>query len=343
MSTHRNDPGSNRTRQLFKGVQRLFAPEQRTFVFAPSHTVELGQRIAQALGIELARSEEREYENGEHKMRPLDDVRGKHAVVVQSLCGDEQASSNDKLCRLLFFIGALKDAGAESVTACMPYFAYARKDRRTKSRDPVTTRYIAAMFEAVGTDRVMVLDIHNESSFDNAFRCESLRIDATTTFAEEYASRADISNLIIASPDIGGVKRAQGLRDLLSQKLGRPVEFGFMEKRRSSGVVSGDTFIGPVSGRDVVIYDDMISTGTTVLRAAAAARRAGARRVDVIATHAAFTPEVTKLFEPDGVDRVFVSDSIALRPPFTALQGQALHVIDIAPLLARAIRDIAVM
>lgn len=342
MSTHPNDPGSgsSRTRQLFKGVQRLFSPEQSTLIFAPSHTLALGQRIAQALGVELARSEEREYENGEHKMRPLEEVRGKHAVVVQSLCGDEQASTNDKLCRLLFFAGALKDAGALSITACLPYLAYARKDRRTKSRDPVTTRYIAAMCEAVGIDRVMALDVHNEASFDNAFRCEALRIDATTTFAEDYARRADISNIIVASPDIGGVKRAQGLRDLFGEKLGRPVEFGFMEKRRSGGVVSGDTFIGQVEGRDVVIYDDMIATGTTVLRAAAAARRAGARRVDVIATHAAFTDEVAKLFEPGGVDNIYVSDSIALRPPFTALEGRSLHVIGIAPLLARAIRDL---
>lgn len=342
MSTHKDDPGSRtgRTRTLLKGVQRLFVPEPSTLVFAPSHTAELGLRVAQALGMELARSEEREYENGEHKMRPLDDVRGKHAVVVQSLCGDEQASTNDKLCRLLFFIATLKDAGAVSVTACIPYLAYARKDRRTKSRDPVTTRYIATMFEAVGVDRVMVLDVHNESAFDNAFRCESVRIDATTTFGEEYARRADISNVVVASPDIGGVKRAEGLRDLFGEKLGRPVEFAFMEKRRSGGVVSGDTFTGTVSGRDVVIYDDMIATGTTVLRAIAAARRAGARRVDVIATHAAFTPEVAQLFEPGGVDAVYVSDSIPLSRAFTARQGGSLHVIGIAPLLARAIRDL---
>jgi ribose-phosphate pyrophosphokinase len=343
MSTHPDDPGSrtSRTRGLFKGVQKLFAREDSTLLFAPSHTADLGRRVAQALGMELARSEEREYENGEHKMRPLDEVRSKHAVVVQSLCGDEQASTHDKLCRLLFFIGALKDAGALSVTACTPYLAYARKDRRTKSRDPVTTRYIAAMFEAVGVDRVMVLDVHNESSFDNAFRCQSVRIDATTTFAEEYARVADISNVIVASPDIGGVKRAQGLRDLFGKKLGKAVDFAFMEKRRSGGVVSGDTLTGPVSGRDVVIYDDMIATGTTVLRATAAARHAGARRVDIIATHAAFTPDVAKLFEPGGADSVFVSDSIALRPPFTSLHGRSLHVVSIAPLLARAIRDLA--
>lgn len=111
-------------------------------------------------------------------MRLLVEVRGADVYVVQSLCGDAHASANDKLCRLLFFAGALKDAGARRVTACLPYLAYARKDRRTQERDPVTTRYVAALFEAVGIDRVIVLDVHNEVAFDNALRCPTLRLES---------------------------------------------------------------------------------------------------------------------------------------------------------------------
>lgn len=312
-------------------------------IFAPSHSSPLGQRLAQALGTTLARSEEREYENGEHKMRPLDPVRGRDTVVVQSLCGDTQASTNDKLCRLLFFVGALKDAGARSITACIPYLAYARKDRRTKPTDPVTNRYIATMLEAVGITRVMVLDVHNEAALDNAYRCETIRVDATATFAEAYLARHDdLSGLVVASPDIGGVKRAQGLRELLAKRRGASIDFAFMEKRRVAGVVSGDIFSGDVAGRPVVIFDDMIATGTTVRRAATAARAAGAVRVDVIVTHGAFTPEASELFDSGCVDSVYVSDSIALPTGFERYLGGSLHVIGIAPLLAGAIAELHV-
>jgi hypothetical protein len=141
-------------------------------------------------------------------MRPLQDVRGQDVFVVQALCGDAHASANDKLCRLLFFIATLKDAGAARVTACLPYLAYARKDRRTQLRDPVTTRYVAALFDAVNADRVVVLDVHNEAAFDNAFRCETIRVEAAEIFAEYLAKRAEASRIVVASPDIGGVKRA---------------------------------------------------------------------------------------------------------------------------------------
>src|SRR5690606_10643526 len=122
----------------------------RVRVFAPQSSASLASAIAQELGVALATSEEREFDGGEHKMRPLRDVRGCDVYVVHSLFGEVDASANDKLCRLLFFIGALRDAGAARVTACIPYLCYARKDRRTQPHDPVTTRYVAAMFEAAG-------------------------------------------------------------------------------------------------------------------------------------------------------------------------------------------------
>lgn len=331
---------STKTQRLFRGVQKLFSSHESRLIFAPSHSSGFARQVAEALGGDLAKSEEREYERGEHKMRPAQDVRDRDVFVIESLCGDDGASVNDKLCRLLFFIGALKDAGAARVTACLPYLAYARKDRRTQPFDPVITRYLAALFEAVRVDRVMALDVHNESAFDNAFRCETIRIDATGTFADYYTQTGDRSKLVVASPDAGGFKRAQVLRDIFANKLGRQVDFAFMEKRRASGVVSGDTFTGTVADRDVVIFDDMIASGTTLLRATAAAKRAGARRVDVIATHAAFSPEAAKLFEPGGPDAVIVSDSVPLPPSFTPWLSRSLHVVRIAPLIAGAIRQL---
>jgi ribose-phosphate pyrophosphokinase len=138
---------------------------------------ELAESVAARLEVSLAPHEEREYEDGEHKTRPLLNVRGNDAFVLHSLHGDDAQSGNDKLCRLLFFCGALKDAGAAQVTAVAPYLCYARKDRRTKPNDPIITRYVAAMFEAMGVDRLITVEVHNVAAFENAFRRPTWHIE----------------------------------------------------------------------------------------------------------------------------------------------------------------------
>jgi ribose-phosphate pyrophosphokinase len=310
-------------------------------LFAPKASSTLGTRVAEALGTPLSLSEEREFEGGEHKMRPLVDVCGEDVYVVQSLCGDDSASANDKLCRLLFFIGALKDAGAERVTAITPYLAYARKDRRTQPGDPVTTRYVAALMEAVGVDRVITMEIHNEAAFDNAFRCHTIRLEAADVFVADIARLVGDQPLVVMSPDIGGIKRAQRLRECLIRNLTREIEHAFMEKRRARGVVSGDTVVGNLSERAVVIYDDLIATGSTILRACRAAREAGAKAVYVAAAHAAFAPAATQLFDSRAADCVLVTDSVVPRPEFSRWIGSGLRVCSIAPLVARTIQELA--
>ena len=160
----------------------------RLRLFALHATAELGNDVAAALGQPLAAHEERDFEDGEHKTRPLDGVAGCDVYVVQSLHGGPAESASDKLVRLLFFIGALKDAGAARVTAVTPYLAYARKDRRTKPNDPVTTRYVAQMFEAVGADLIVTLDVHNPAAFENAFRIRTVALTAAPLFVD-YAKK----------------------------------------------------------------------------------------------------------------------------------------------------------
>ena len=200
-------------------------------------------------------------------------MNGADVYVVQSLHGGPQQSTNDKLCRLLFFIGALKDAGAARVTAVTPYLCYARKDRRTKPNDPVTTRYIAGMFESVGTDCVVTLEVHNPVAFENAFHCRTIALTGTPLFVDYVKTLAD-EKLSVISPDAGGMKRAELLREALEAALLRPVGKGLAEKHRSAGVVSGDLFVGDVAGTTALIVDDLISTGNTLLRAARSARKA---------------------------------------------------------------------
>ena len=228
----------------------------KLFVLKSSRT--FGEKVSLQLAVEPSPHEEREFEDGEHKARPLTSVRGKDVFVIQSLYADDQQSGNDKLCRLLFFIGALKDAAAARVTAVVPYLAYARKDRKTKPRDPVTTRYVAALFEAVGTDAMVTLDVHNLAAFQNAFRCQTEHLESHTLFVEHFAPILRDTDVVVVSPDAGGIKRAEQLRQLLSRVLGKPVGAAFAEKYRSLGVVSGDMVVGDVKGKSALIIDDLI-------------------------------------------------------------------------------------
>lgn len=309
----------------------------RLRLFALHATAELGGAVARAMGCDLAAHEEREFEDGEHKIRPLDSVGGADVYVIQSLHGGPAESANDKLCRLLFFIGALKDAGAAKVTAVVPYLCYARKDRRTKPNDPVTTRYIAGMFEAVGTDCVVTLEVHNPAAFENAFRCRTVALTGTPLFVD-YAQRFRDEALAVVSPDTGGVKRAELFREALEGGFGRPIGKAFVEKHRSAGVVSGDLFVGDVAGATALVIDDLISSGGTLLRAANAARKAGARRVLALVTHGLFMQGAAEALADPAIELLVVTDTVpAFRLPAGAARDK-LVVLPAAPLLAETVR-----
>jgi ribose-phosphate pyrophosphokinase len=296
------------------------------------------ERVAAKLGVRPAQHEERDFEWGQHKARPLESVRGKDVYVVQSLHGDLEQSVNDKLCRLLFFLGALRDAAAGRITAVVPFLCYARKERKTKPRDPVTTRYVAALFEAVGVDCVVTLDVHDLAAFQNAFRCRTEHLDARGPFARWVAAELRDRDLVVASPDVGGIKRAESMRQALERVLGRPLPAAFVEKRRSEDVVSGEALVGDVSGRSVLLVDDMISRGTTLARAAEACRKGGAREVIAMAAHGAFVTEASRVLAAAPLDRIAVLDHI---PPFALdreLVAARLTVLDGAGLVAEAIR-----
>ncbi|BAU49518.1 ribose-phosphate pyrophosphokinase [Sulfurifustis variabilis] len=307
-------------------------------LFALEASRAFGEAVAHALGVALARHEERRFEDGEHKVRPLESVRERDVYVVHSLYADAAASGNDKLIRLLFFLGALRDAGAARVTAVLPYLAYMRKDAKTQPRDPVTTRYVAALFEAVHVDRVVALDVHNLAAFQNAFRIRTEHLEAAPLFARHFiaALPAD-APLVVVSPDIGGMKRAERFRQLLGARLGRELGLAFMEKARAKGVMTGGRLAGEVGGAIALVIDDMISTGGTLAHAARVCRERGATAVYAIATHGLFTGAANETLAAPEIDRVVVTDSV---PPFrvtgAALRGK-LDVIPLAGYLAEAI------
>jgi ribose-phosphate pyrophosphokinase len=309
-------------------------------VFALNASREFGVQVCRNLGVPLCAHEEREFEDYEHKARPLVDVRAKDVFVIQSLHADDMQSANDKLVRLLFFIGTLKDAAAARVTAIVPYLCYARKDRKTQPYDPVTTQYVARMFEAVGADCVVTLDVHNLAAFQNAFRCRTEHIEANALFVNYFAPSLDNEEIIVISPDAGGIKRAERFRQTLSAALQRPIGAGFAEKYRAKGIVTGEMVIGDIEGKIAIIIDDLISTGGTIARVAKVCRDRGAKKVFAVATHGVFVGSANAVLADDALDETIVTNSI---PPFRVTNDIArkkLLVIDCAPMFADAIRMI---
>lgn len=297
--------------------------------------------VAAHLRLSLSEHEEREFEDGEHKARPLENVRNQDVYVIHSLYGDATQSVNDKLCRLLFFISALKDASAKKVTAVIPYLCYARKDRRTKARDPVTTRYVARLLQAAGADGIVTMDVHNLQAFQNAFSIPAENLDARKLFAAHLAPLFNQEEAVIMSPDFGGVKRAGQFLETLQTVLHKELPFALMEKYRSSGQVWGERMAGDVRGKTVVILDDLISTGGTIARAAAACEKAGAGSVIALATHGLFTGQPDETLGQPALQKIIVTNTV---PPFRLEHAglkEKLTVLDVTPVFAEAIKRIA--
>jgi ribose-phosphate pyrophosphokinase len=302
-------------------------------------------RLAPALAAELDESlaahEDRGFEDGEHKLRPLVDPRGADAYVIAGLHGGPQDSPHDKLFRLLLFVATLREHGAARVTAVVPYLAYARKDRRTKPFDPVTLRYVAQLFEAVGLAQLIVLEVHNVAAFQNAFRCTTLHLEAHRAFDPVVSELAGDGALAVASPDPGGVKRAQLWRESLAERLARPVGFAMVDKRRTGGLVSSANLVaGDIGGMTVLLLDDLIASGDTMKRAAQALRHAGAREVIACAAHGLFIEPAADVLADAAISQVLVTDSVPpFRLPATGAVSRKLRIVAAAPLFAQAIRE----
>ncbi|WP_025662337.1 ribose-phosphate diphosphokinase [Rhizobium sp. IBUN] len=308
---------------------RLFALQEASY---------LGKAIASQRGIVLDPLEERHFNDGEHKARPLISVRGEDVYVIQCLGGDKTASVNDRLCKLLFFVATCKENGASQVSVITPYLAYSRKDRQTKARDPVTLKYVAQLFEAMGAARIVTVEVHNPAAFQNAFRCASINLTAFDLFYADIKRLLDNDSVVILSPDAGGIKRAQLLRESFERFWHQPVGLAMMEKRRSQDIVSGDLFAGNVVDKSVIIVDDLIATGTTIQKAARAALAQGAKKVIAVAAHGCFGDGAHVLFDDPAVDHILVTDSLSQASIQYAMHPEKLTICPLAPRLGELIR-----
>lgn len=308
-------------------------------IFALQTSQSFGEKVAMALDMSLSDHEERDFEDGEHKIRPLESVRDQDIYVIHSLYADQQESVNDKLVKLLFFTATLKDAGAKRITALVPYLCYARKDRKTKARDPLSLKYVASLFESMRLDRLVTIDVHNLQAFQNAFRCHTEHLEAQNLFMGHIKNMLNEEDeIVVMSPDIGGVKRAEQFRGKLATVFSKHVGFAFMEKMRSKDIVSGEMVVGSVKGKSVIILDDLISSGTTMARAAAACERLGATNVYALATHGAFISGANQALNEKAIKKVIVTNTIPPGRLEERLAKRKLEVLDVTPFFAETIR-----
>jgi ribose-phosphate pyrophosphokinase len=309
----------------------------RVFALEPGRG--FAERVAAALGVDRDPVEERVFEDGEVKIRALVNVRGADAVVVQSLDGGPAGAAHDRLLRVMFLIGSLKDAGARRVVGVFPYLAYARKDRRTKPQDPLSLRYLAQMLEAVGLDAVMALEVHDLPAFENAFRIPSIPLDTRRLFLDRARELVGSRPLVVVSPDPGGIKRAQLFAEMLEAKGAASRGLAVVEKRRTGGVVSGEMVVGEVKGATPLIVDDLTSSGGTLARSATALVEAGADPPLVAVAHGVFNDEAKAKLAAAPIERLLVTDSVD-PPRLTADDLPVLECVGCAELVAEAIRRV---
>jgi len=308
-------------------------------LFALEAVHDLGAAIADRLGMPLGAHEALVFEDGERKTRPLVDPGGEDVYVVQSLHGGPVVSGDEKLVQLLQFVAALRDHGARRVTAIVPYLTYARQDRRIRPFDPVALRVMGQLFEAVGTDVLVTLDVHNAAAFDNALRLRAVDLDPGELFAAAAERLVGPEPLAVASPDVGGIKRAQLWREQLERRWRRPIGQAFVDKRRADGVIGGSAVVtGSVEGATVLLRDDLIATFGTIARATEALLATGARRVLAFASHGLFAGSAAGSLLGSRLEHLVVTDSV---PPFRLASSPALdriEVVSTADLFSAAIR-----
>lgn len=274
-------------------------------LFAGNATPELARKIADRLYIKLGEADVGRFSDGEISVQINENVRGADVFIIQSTCNP----TNDNLMELIVMVDALRRASAGRITAVMPYFGYARQDRRVRSaRVPITAKVVADFLSSVGVDRVLTVDLHAEQiqgffdvPVDNVFGSPVLL---------EHMKQQQFDNPVMVSPDIGGVVRARAMAKLMND-----ADLAIIDKRRPKANESQVMhIIGDVAGRDCIMVDDMIDTGGTLCKAAEALKKHGAKRVFAYATHPVFSGNAIENLSNCEIDEVVVTDSIPLDP-----------------------------
>ncbi|MBB6638281.1 ribose-phosphate diphosphokinase [Cohnella thailandensis] len=298
-------------------------PDSTLKLFAGSSNPRLAEAIARNIGIALGDAEMRRFSDGEIHIRLNESVRGCDVYVVQST----SQPVNEHLMELLVMVDALKRASAKTINVVVPYYGYARQDRKARSRDPITAKLVANLIETAGAHRVIAMDLH-AMQIQGFFDIPVDHLLGVPILGDYFQSKGLLAPVVV-SPDHGGVVRARRLADELQAPL------AIIDKRRPEpNVVEVMNIIGDVSGRTAILIDDIIDTAGTISLAAEALKKAGAREIYCCCTHPVLSGKALERLEAAPISEVVVTDTIPLRDPSASTK---LRVLSVAPLIAEAI------
>lgn len=301
-------------------------------VFTGRSNIQLAEKIAEYLGLPLGRAALTSFPDSEVSLKLHEDVRGRDVFIIQSTCRSGSFSANDMLQELLIFIDCLRRASAQRITAVIPYFGYARQDRKDEGRVPITAKLVANLLTEAGANRVLTVDLHAaqiQGFFD--IPVDNLSAEPViTNFFQQYSDEP----IVMVSPDVGNIKRARVYAERLNGDL------AIIDKRRKSGTeIVVQNLIGDVEGKTVLMVDDIIATAGTIQKAAQLVVKRGAKRVVVAASHGVLCGPAVERLNEEAIDQVTITDTLPL-PEGTEALGEKLNVWTISELLGEAIRRI---
>ncbi|PKQ30372.1 MAG: ribose-phosphate pyrophosphokinase [Actinobacteria bacterium HGW-Actinobacteria-10] len=299
---------------------------RRMMVFSGTSNTELAEDVSQALGIELGNVKISKFANGEIYVRFLESVRGADVFLIQSMC----TPVNDMLMELLIMVDAAKRASARTITAVVSHYGYARQDKKSAAREPITAKLVADLMTTSGVDRVIAMDLH-QGQIQGFFNQPVNHLTALPILADYFES-LNLENMCVVSPDVGRAKACKKLADMLGASL------AIMHKGRPEHNVAEITHvIGDVEGKNCIVADDMIDTAGSVTEGAQALMKKGASTVYICATHGIFSPPAYERIESSPAVEVIVTNSLPV--PEERRHGK-IRVLSVAPLIAHAIQNV---
>ena len=304
--------------------------EKRLRIFSGRAHPELAEAVAKELGIPVTPTSAYDFANGEIFVRFEESIRGSDAFVLQS----HAAPVNKQIMEQLIMVDALKRASAKRITVVVPFYGYARQDKKHRGREPISARLMADLFKTAGADRLMTVDLHT-AQIQGFFDGPVDHLFALPLLANYVGSKVDRNRLTIVSPDSGRVRVAERWSDVLG---GSPI--AFIHKTRDPNVPNEATVgrvVGDVEGRSCVVIDDMIDTAGTITKAVDAILDAGAKEVIIAATHAVLSGPAVERLKNSRASEVVITDTLPIRDED---RFDGLTVLSIAPMLARAIREV---
>ncbi|EAH5177790.1 ribose-phosphate pyrophosphokinase [Campylobacter lari] len=293
-------------------------------IFSGSANEEFAKKISKYLSLPLSNAGVKRFSDGEISIQIDESVRGKDVFIIQSTC----APTNDNLMELLIMTDALRRSSASSITAIIPYFGYARQDRKASPRVPITAKLVANLIESAGVDRVATIDLH-AGQIQGFFDIPVDNLYGSIIF-NDYIKNKNYKNPIIASPDIGGIARARSVAKALG------LDIVIVDKRREKANESEVmNVIGDVKDKEVILVDDIIDTAGTIVKAAEVFKNKGAKSVIACCTHAVLSGVAYERIAKDSLDELVVTDTIPLKQ-----QMDKIKVLSVAPIFGEVIRRV---